>query len=380
MAPAQSDFIVIGGGIAGASAAYALSRHGTVTLLEREEQPGYHTTGRSAALYSRRYRNPLIRGLATASGPFLESPPPGFTEHPILTPRGLLLIAGAGQEEALAAQFDADQVAAGIARPVARNEIFDLAPVLDPDYVAAATYIEAAKDIDVNGLHAGFLRGLRRAGGEIVTAAEVSGLRRAGGRWEVTTTAGDHVAPAVVNAAGAWADEIGALAGASRLGLEPRRRTVATFDPPEGIDPSPWPMVMDAEERFYLKPEAGRLLISPCDETLSPPCDAQPDEVDVAVAVELIERATTLEVRRLTHRWAGLRSFFPDRMPVCGRDPRLEGFVWLAGQGGFGIMTAEALGRAAAAVARSAPLPHDLLEAGITEETLGPNRLTSLRR
>lgn len=377
MSMTSCDFLVIGAGIAGASAAYRLAERGTVILLEREDQPGYHTTGRSAALYSKRYKNPLIRGLAIASGPFLENPPPGFAEHPLLTPRGLLVIGRADQRDALSRQFTPEQFAAGIVRELSVADALDLAPHLDPTYLAAAMYLPDAQDIDVNGLHAGFLRGLRSRGGRLVTGAGVQALRRTAGLWHAMTPAGEFAAPIVVNAAGAWVDEVAELAGIPPLGIRPLRRTAITVDPPDGMDPARWPMVMDAEEAFYFKPEAGRVLVSPCDETPMQPHDVQPDEIDIAVAVERLERASIIRVRRITHRWAGLRNFVKDRMPVAGMAPEAEGFCFLAGQGGFGIMTSEALGRATAAICTNDALPTDLTANGVTVEALSPARLES---
>lgn len=371
------DFAVIGAGIAGASAAFRLAAHGSVVLLERESQPGYHTTGRSAALFSERYRNPLIRGLAKASGTLLADPPDGFADAPLLAPRGLLIIGRADQQAALDGQFSAEQLTAHIAEPVSVADACRLSPVLRPEPLAGAYWVPAAQDIDVNGLHQGFLRGFAKAGGRLVCDAPVTGLRREGGGWRIETGAGVFAAGVVVNAAGAWADEVGRCAGLVPLGLQPKRRTCITFDPPaalaEGLPR--WPMVMDAAEEFYFKPEAGRVLASPADESDSPPVDAQPEELDVALAAERVQQATTLAVRRITHRWAGLRSFLPDRMPVAGPDPAEASFIWLAGQGGFGIMTAEALGRAAAAAAAQFVLPADLTASGVTAEALAPARL-----
>ena len=371
----SADFLVIGAGIAGESAAYRLAERGSVILLEREDQPGYHTTGRSAALYSKRYRNPLIRGLAIASGPFLEHPPAGFAEHPLLTHRGLLVIARADQREELGRQFTPDQFAAGIVREVTLEEALRLAPHLNPDYVAAAMYLPAAQDIDVHGLHGGFLKALRARGGRLVTNAGVSAMQRRDGIWSVETAAGTFTAPVVVNAAGGWVDEVARIAGAAPIGLRPLRRTAITFDPPADMNPATWPMVMDAEEAFYFKPEAGRVLVSPCDETPMDAHDVQPDEYDIAVAVDKVEQASILRVKRITHRWAGLRSFVKDRMPVAGFAPDAEGFFFLAGQGGFGIMTSEALGRATAALCAGEALPGDLVENGVTAEALSPRRL-----
>ncbi len=370
----EADFIVVGGGVAGASAAFRLAPHGRTLILEMESQPGYHTSGRSAALYSRRYKDPSIRGFAAASGAFLEAPPDGFSEAPLLTPRGLMIIGRADQAEAVARQFTPEQIQDGVARDISTDEARRLIPCLDPDYLATAMLVPAAADIDVNALHRGYLAAAARAGAETVTDAPVTRMTFEQGRWRVETPAGAFVAPIVVNAAGAWADAVAEAAGLEPLGIRPLRRTCVTFDPPAGVDPSDWPMAMDAEEAFYFKPEAGRILASPCDEHASPPTDAQPEEIDVAEAVDRVERATTLEVRRIAHSWAGLRSFMPDRRPAVGRDPRAEGFVWMAGLGGFGMMTSEAMGRAAAAAALGEDLPADILAAGVDPATVAPDR------
>ncbi len=375
--PETADFAVIGGGIAGASAAYRLAAHGSTVLFEAENRPGYHTTGRSAALYSERYKNPVIRGLAAASGGLLMEPPEGFADSPLVSPRGLLIIGRSDQQAALEGQFSGEQILAGIAEPVSAEEACRLCPVLRPDYLAGAYLVPAAQDIDVNSLHQGFLRAFSRGGGRTVCDARVTGLSREGGGWRIETRAGEFSVGMIVNAAGAWADEVAKLAGLSPLGLTPKRRTCITFDPPGDMAGSlpGWPMVMDAAEEFYFKPEAGRVLASPADETDSPPVDAQPEELDIALAADQVERATTLRVRRISHRWAGLRNFLPDRLPVAGLDPADSRFVWLAGLGGFGIMTSEALGRAATAAAIGETLPADLMARGIDGANLSPARL-----
>jgi D-arginine dehydrogenase len=372
------DFIVIGGGIAGASVACRLAVHGSVALLEAEGHPGYHTTGRSAALFSERYRNPVIRGLAAASGVLLAAPPDGFAEGSLLTPRGLLIIGREDQRAALEGQFTADQIAKGIAESVSVEDACRLSPSLRPEYLAGAYLVPKAQDIDVNSLHQGFLRGFAKAGGALVCDARVSAMTWQNDAWQVETPAGSFSAAVVVNAAGAWADEVGRLAGLEPLGLAPKRRTCITFDPPAAMAESlaGWPMVMDASEEFYFKPEAGRVLASPADETDTPPVDAQPEELDVAIAADRVHQATTLEVRHITHRWAGLRSFLPDHMPVAGADSANKSFIWLAGLGGFGIMTSEALGRAAASAAMGAALPADISEQGLSTADLAPARLT----
>jgi D-arginine dehydrogenase len=372
-----TDFVVIGGGIAGASAAFRLAAYGSVLLLEAESHPGYHTTGRSAALYSERYKNPVIRGLATASGGLLFAPPDGFADAPLLTPRGLLITGRDDQKAALDAQFTPQQLADGIAKEMSIEEACRLSPSLRPDYYTGAYLVPAAQDIDVNALHQGFLRGFAKTGGRVVCDARVQGLMREGDGWRIETPTGPFAAGVVVNAAGAWADEVGKLAGLKPLGLAPKRRTCITFDPPaemaEGL--SRWPMVIDATEEFYFKPEAGRVLVSPADETDTPPVDAQPEELDIALAAHRMEQATILKVQRITHRWAGLRSFLPDRMPVAGADPAEPSFVWLAGLGGFGIMTSEALGRAACAAAVREALPDDMVAKGLSASDLSPARL-----
>jgi len=370
------DFIVIGAGIAGASAAYALAEHGRVLVLERESQPGYHTTGRSAALFTENYGNRTIRRLTRASGPFLKQPPAGFAEHPILTPRGALMIARADQLGAL------DALKQEVAHLGAPAEHLDAAgtlallPLLRPGYVAAALYEPDALDIDVHGLHRGFLRAAGARGGRLLCDAEVHRIGRRDGIWQLDTRAGAFEAPVVVNAAGAWADEMAGLAGVRLVGLQPKRRTAFIFDGPPGLGDSVLPMCIDVEETFYFKPEAGRFLGSLADETPSPPCDAQPEEIDLAMAVERIEAATIFDIRRLTHRWAGLRSFVADKSLVIGVAGDAKGFFWLAGQGGYGIQTGESAGRLAASLALGRGMPGDIAGLGVSEAALSPARFT----
>ena len=358
------DFIVIGAGIAGASAAYALAEHGRVLVLERESQPGYHTTGRSAALFTENYGNRTIRRLTRASGPFLKQPPAGFAEHPILTPRGVLMIARADQLGALDAL---KQEVAHLGAPVEHLDAagtLALLPLLRPGYAAAALYEPDALDIDVHGLHRGFLRAASARGGRLLCDAEVRRIGRRDGIWQLDTRAGAFEAPVVVNAAGAWADEIAGLAGVRPIGLQPKRRTAFIFDGPPGLGEAVLPMCIDVEETFYFKPEAGRFLGSLADETPSPPCDAQPEEIDLAMAVERIEAATIFEIRRLTHRWAGLRSFVADKSLVIGEAGDAKGFFWLAGQGGYGIQTSPAAGAALSGLVTTGDLPPLLRKTG----------------
>ena len=350
------DFVVVGAGIAGAGIAWELAERSRVALLEREEQPGYHTTGRSAAVYLKGFGTDVIRDLTVLSEPFLEKPPAGFTEVPLIHPRGVLTLVRPDQLPRL------DQYLARQRRHVPNAErlepaaILALVPALDPAYAAAAVYDGEARDLEVDAIFQGFLRGFRQRGGELLTNAEVQGLERAEGLWHVRTGQGSISAPVIVNAAGAWADQLAVMAGLAPVGMVPKRRTALIVRPPDGLDVSKWPVVDDIDEQFYFRPEAGRLLCSPADVTPSEPCDAQPEELDIAIAIDRIERALPLGIRRVERSWAGLRTFVADGSPVVGFDPRVEGFFWLAGQGGYGIQTAPALSHLAATLARRSPL------------------------
>lgn len=370
----HADYLIIGAGMAGASCAYFLAPHGSVLLLERENQPGYHTTGRSAALYIESYGNAAIRSLNRAGKPFFLNPPEGFAEAPILTPRGSLVLAEADQLEALAAMHEELAENADGIEVVEGARLLELFPAINPETIVRGLYDPNDMDMDVHALHWGFIRGMRGNGGELVTDAEVLGLTRGGDRWTVETRAGIFSAPIVVNAAGAWADEIGRMAGARPIGLVPKRRTAFTFDPPEGLSPDILPAVVNVNEDWYIKPEGGRFLGSPADETPSVPTDAQPEDLDLAIAVDRIETATTLKVGRFHSRWAGLRSFVGDKSPVVGFEPGLEGFFWLAGQGGYGIQTSAAMGMTSAALARNEALPGQVMEEGLNLDDIAPGR------
>jgi D-arginine dehydrogenase len=365
-----ADIAVIGGGIAGASVAAELAGEARVLLIERETRPGYHTTGRSAALYTCTYGPPGVRALSRASGPAFRDWT-GPAGAPLLRPRGVLFIAREDQRAALAAlQAEMGGALASADIPEARARM----PLLRADYAAAALWDEEASDIDVDALHQRYLRALKAAGGELLTDAEVREVTRAGGVWRVGTKQGTVEAPVLVNAAGAWADALAQMAGVAPVGLTPKRRTAALVDAPDGPAGEDWPMVVDAEEQFYMKPDAGKLLISPADATPTVPCDAQPEELDVAIAVDRIERAFEISVRRIDHKWAGLRSFVADGEPVAGFAPDAEGFFWLAGQGGYGIQTAPALGQLAAARALGRGLPAPLVAAGVDPAVFAPDR------
>jgi D-arginine dehydrogenase len=371
------DFAIVGAGIAGVSAAYSLAPQARVIILEREHVPAYHTTGRSAALHSETYGSPAIRAITVASGRFYRKPPQGFTDHPLLTPRGALIAGRAGQEAATR------EAAAEYARlvPTVRwlepAETLRRQPLLRPAAAAGGAIFEEAEDMDVAAIHAGFLRGARASGALLRVNAEVAALDRKDGRWMIRLGDGETIGAAnIVNASGAWADVVGGLVGAKPVGLVPKRRTAFTFDSPAGLDLTALPMVIDFDETWYIKPEVGQFMGSPADETPSPPCDAQPEEIDVATAVDRIETATTLKIQRIKNKWAGLRSFVADKNLVVGYDPAVAGFFWLAGQGGYGIQTGAAAGRLAASLALGKGLPGDIAALGVAEAVLSPARFT----
>jgi D-arginine dehydrogenase len=368
------DVIVIGAGVAGAAAACGLSATRRVVLLERETQPGYHSTGRSVAVFSEIYGSAPIRALSRATRPFLMQPPSGFTAGPLLDERGLIFIARADQLDAFNELSNTDDIAA-FTRPLDAAQVSRLLPLLRPGYPAAGLHEPAAAEIDVNALHRGYLALMKRRGGELVTSAEARAIERHGDTWRVITPAGALTAPIIVNAAGAWVDEVATLAGVAPIGIEPRRRTVVIVEGPENFTVAPSPFAIDVDEEFYFRPEVGRMLVSPADETLVPPCDAQPDELDVAVAIDRLETATTLPVRRIVSKWAGLRSFVADRNPVVGFEPAAPGFFWLAGQGGYGIQTSYGMALLASALVGGQQLPASLVDAGLQLGDVSPQRL-----
>jgi len=369
------DFLVIGAGIAGASVASELIRHGSVLILEAEDHPGYHTTGRSASMFLEFHSNATMRALVRRSRPFLESPPDGFAAQPLLNDLGVLFIARADQLNSLARIMDENyqesaRVVSGDHRLAMRKH-----PALRPEYVTACLWNPDAMEIDIHALLHGFLGIFRRSGGQLQNGERVVSLHRDGGYWTVQTDEASYRAAVVVNSAGAWADQLGQLAGAQTIGLVPKRRSVCIISAGR-FDVTGWPMVGDVDEEFYFKPDAGNLLLSPADETPMEPCDVYPDDLDIARAVEHLEAATNIKVtRKIDRQWAGLRSFVEDKMPVVGYDAKADGFFWLAGQGGDGIQTSPALSRLAAALVIDHPVPDDLASDGVTPEVLSPKRL-----
>ena len=337
------DIAVIGAGIAGASAACELAEKCKVVLIERESQPGYHTTGRSAAVYLKSYGNEVIKAVTWASEAFYRDPPEGFAEAPLLSPRGAMFIARAGQQHLLDRELEMIRPFVPSARRLSAGEVRAIVPELRADYVTAGLLDSEAEDIDVDALLQGYLRRFKARGGKLLVDAELTGLESCGQSWRLKTKAGEVEAQTVVNAAGAWADEVARLAGLGALGLVPKRRSAFIVDGPPGVDCSAWPVVADIEEQFYFRPQSGALFCSPADETPSPPCDAQPEELDIAIAADRIMKALDIEIRRIRSSWAGLRTFAPDKSLILGFDPRACGFFWLAGQGGYGIQTAPAM-------------------------------------
>lgn len=371
----HADVIVVGGGIAGVTAAFHLAPHCSVVLLEREAQLAHHTTGRSAAVFIENYGGAVNRRLSIGSRAFLESRAGGLADVDLLVPEGMLDIGGPDAVAELTASAAAGAALVPSIRLLDESEIRELAPIIRPGVAAAGVWEPDAASLDVMALHQAYVRGARNHDATIERNATVERLERSNGIWTAETAAGRWQAPVVVDAAGAWGDIVGAMAGARPLGLQPLRRTAFTVATDH--DTSSWPFVHHAYEphRCYFKPEAGgQLLCSPADETPSEPCDARADEIDVAGAIDAINAITTLDIRSVKATWAGLRTFAPDRDPVIGWDDEIEGFCWLVGQGGTGIQTSAAAGAATAAIVRGEPLPAPLVDLGLTEAELAPRR------
>lgn len=368
----EADVLIIGAGIAGASAGFELSKARRVVVLEREDQPGYHSTGRSAALFTEAYGNATIRALSRASRGFFTTPPDGFAAAPLLAPRGVLTIAPAARQAAFAAALDELSEVSDTVREIDIARAAALFPPLDTAVARYAHYEPDAMDMDVHAIHQGFLKGLRANGGIVRTAVRIEAIEPG---WRVRAGAETYDAPVLIDAAGAWADEVAALAGVAPIGLVPKRRTALLFDPPADAAIAAWPLAIDIDESCYVKPDAGKLLLSPADETPSPPTDAQPEELDVALAIERLQGFTSLRVTRVTHKWAGLRSFVADKTLVAGAAPGAPGFFWCAAQGGYGIQTSPAMGRITAALVAGRAIPSDIADHGVSAGSLDPARL-----
>jgi D-arginine dehydrogenase len=366
------DFLVIGGGIAGASAAYELAGYGSVLLLEAESTAGYHATGRSAALFTRNYGSPIVRQVNAASTDFFRAPPAGFCETPLLIRRGSLTIAGpdyeGGLSDLLAMSEPGEEVVV-----VDPRDAREMVPFLRPERIGHAVFEANVADIDVANLHLSYLKGAKARGAVVMTKQSVGALIRQAGVWSVYTGNDTYKAKITINAAGAWADQVGVMAGAQHIGLVPMRRTAIIINPPEGIQSSSLPAVDFAETGAYMKPDAGKLMASPGDATPTNPHDAWADDMDIAVFANWIETETTIKVEKIEHSWAGLRSFVADEAPVVGFDTEVEDFCWLAGQGGFGIMMAPALAMLTADLCTRSPVA----ASGRFATALSPTRLLS---
>jgi D-arginine dehydrogenase len=364
------DIIVVGGGIAGLSAAAALSRHAKVTVIEAEEQIGFHSSGRSATMVHYALGDRLVRALTLASRPFFEAPPEGFTETPI--GHRMPVLVHAREEER--AELDALEAAISSFAEIERLDaagVHQLCPLLREDArhgIADANGIR----LDPNALLQGNLRQLRGRGGDLRAGERVARIHRTACTWIVTTERGEcFSAPVLINAAGSWADAVAKLAGVQSLGLEPKRRTIITFDAPAGTDLARLPFTKTIGDELYFAPESGRLFASPMDEVPSEPCDAQPDEYEVALAAHRMEERTTVAVHRVHSKWAGLRTFTPDRHPAAGFAPDAESFFWLAGQGGFGLQTSPAMAAITESLIAATPWPVP----DVKSEELAPGRL-----
>ena len=372
------DVVVVGAGMAGASVGWQLAQAGQrVLLLERESQPGYHTTGRSAALFEEHYGPEQVQALTRASRAFYEHPPTGFVDTPILHPRGVMYVGTAAHKSLIDAAYAEAVEHSPDAQRLDGEALRTIVPVLNASIVDGFVD-DGARDIDVNALHQGFLRGLRHAQGELWCNAEVTALTHDGNtrRWTIALADGRSVQTAiVVNAAGAWADGIGELAGARAIGLVPARRSAFTFAVPEGMDATHWPAVISADESFYFKPDAGQLLGSPANADATYPHDVQPEEEDIATGIWNIEQATTLQIRRPSHTWAGLRSFVADGEMVIGWDDSVPNLFWVAAQGGYGIQSAAAYSLLARNLLLDEPIDESLLAQGVRLEALEPVRL-----
>jgi D-arginine dehydrogenase len=368
----DTDALIIGAGIAGTSVAYFLSPHASVRILEREPYAGMHSTGRSAALFAVTYGPPQVRTLTRASRAFFEHPPQGFADNPILTPRGVLTVGPAEHAAELEALYAAIRADLPSARLLRDRDIRALVPVLNPSFANTALFEPDASDMDVNALHQGFIRGLKARGGDLLCGVDIRSIERSQDRWCIDTGERRFRAPLLINAAGAWVDQVAAQAGVAPIGIEPRRRSAFLFAPPEGVDTAHWPFVVSADETFYFKPDAGLLLGSPANADPVSAHDVQPDDLDIAIAVDRIEAATSLRIDRPIRAWAGLRSFVADGDLVGGFARDAPGFFWVAALGGYGIQTCPAMGEACAHLALGRALPTCLSDAGINAAMLAP--------
>lgn len=367
------DVAIIGAGIAGTAIAAELPSSYKILVLEMEDTPGYHTTGRSAAILSPSYGPPVVRDLTQKSQDFFQNPSKEFTESPLLRRRGLLKIATAEQLR----EINGNQLSNASLPDVEEwdtDKLRDEIPILRDDFQGRAWYEKDCWDIDVDILHQSYLRQLKKKGCRLICDARVEALAPLKNGWKLEINQGSFRAELVINAAGAWAGQIGEHAGATEIGLVPKRRTMVVVSAPEHVATKRLPMIVDSQENFYLKPEAGRLFLSPADETPSEPCDSQPEELDVAICIDRIEKVFDLDIRRIENQWAGLRSFVADKNPVCGFDPKVPNFFWMAALGGYGIQIIPELSRLAVRMIDAKDRENTLLTETSVLQGLSPDR------
>jgi D-arginine dehydrogenase len=375
---ATADFLILGGGIAGLSAAARLARHGRTVVLEGEEALGYHSSGRSVSFSHYGIGDSIVRGLTKWSQPFFAAPDEGFCETPISRLVPSMYFATAETMPALEALYGEMARFTGAVEWVDEAEITSLCPVIRTggDNAVRAVVDRSGLKLDADALLQSYARAVRRGGGEILTGRRIASVAGEGSDWTVRTEGGEAwTAPVLVNAAGAWADRVATLAGVRPLGLAPLRRTIIVVDGPPGTDVRDWPFVHSVAGDFYMLPEAGQLLVSPVDEVADDPCDAAPEDYDVALAAWQLERYTSLAVPRIAHRWAGLRTFVADKVPTAGFAADAPGFFWLAGQGGYGLQTAPAMAAIVEALVTRAEWPQGLEEVGVGPAAILPERL-----
>ena len=370
------DFAIIGAGMAGASVAHQLAPHAKVIMLERESQPGYHATGRSAAMFMETLGTACVRALTRASRAFYEMPPVGFTDRQLLSKRGVLYIASHAHEDELARRFDLRSKGTTNLRWVTAADATHRVPVLEENLLCGAIFEEGAADIEVHALHQACLKAARASGAALLVNAELVKAGYAADRWNVMLSSGRSImARNLVNAAGAWVDHVARICGVQPVGIECRRRTAFTFASPEGMNSHDWPLVSGVGAGFYFKPDAGQILGSPANADVVEPHDVVAEELDVALGIHRIEVLTKFRIRRPTSTWAGLRSFVRDEDMVIGWDDANKGFFWLAAQGGYGIQTAPAVSQLAAALLLDQPVPGHLSSHGVMPDDVSPRRL-----
>lgn len=370
------DYVIVGAGMAGVSLAYRLPESAQVLVLERESHAAYHSTGRSAAMFVETYGTETIRALTVAGNDFFSHPPAGFSDQPILLPRGVLYVGTADQRDLLDSQYqDWHEQGLDVSR-LSAEEALAMVPCLDPAQLAGALYDGQGQDMDVHALHQGFLKGAQAKGVKLRLDTEVVSAKWDGECWEVQLNAepASLRTRVLVNAAGAWADTLAERCGVQALGIQPKRRSAFLFSPPEGVDHRDWPAVIDIGEEFYFKPDAGMLLGSPANADDVDAHDVVAEELDVATGIYRIEERTQLRIRRPSHTWAGLRSFAPDGELVIGQDANCPGFFWLAGQGGYGIQTAAGASLLAASLLQKQDLPDSLKALNIDPAVVSPAR------